>query len=329
MRLDGILSTPELVDAIARALEQEAASDPHQPLHPDALREAAAAIQGGKEAALSPVQEAIVRKQGRPTFFIRDAKIAGPLGEFWGPRIEKAQRRLEAVIPAVGRVDLERDPRWDWNGTAWLVTPDVAVTNRHVAREFAAENEGVITFAFDPLGLRQIGCSVDFRHEHQREGDNAFEVTRVLHIEPDGLGRPDVAVLQLAPRGSRDQEPPGFIRLAQVEPAARALIASIGYPGKDLRGGQEELEQQLFGGVYDVKRLMPGEVMETASPRYLNHDCSTLTGCSGSVLIDFEHGLAVGLHYAGDFGQSNYAVKASTLAEVLHKVGIHQPPAGG
>jgi hypothetical protein len=54
----------------------------------------------------------------------------------------------------------------------------------------------------------------------------------------------------------------------------------------------------------------------------MNHGCSTLVGSTGSALLDFEHGEAVGLHHAGAFEQANFAVKASKLGEVPHELQV-------
>ena len=42
----------------------------------------------------------------------------------------------------------------------------------------------------------------------------------------------------------------------------------------------------------------------------ITHDCSTLGGNSGSVLLDLQTGEAVGLHFAGLYLQDNFAVPA-------------------
>src|SRR5262249_34036669 len=47
------------------------------------------------------------------------------------------------------------------------------------------------------------------------------------------------------------------------------------------------------------------------------HDCTTLGGNSGSVVLDLASGEAVGLHFAGLYQETNYAVQASLLAEYV------------
>ena len=83
--------------------------------------------------------------------------------------------------------------------------------------------------------------------------------------------------------------------------------------------------QSIFGDVYDKKRLAPGQVTE-ARPDVVLHDCSTLGGNSGSVVLDLATGEAVGLHFAGRFLEANYAVPAAVVAARLEQVLRPKPP---
>ena len=67
----------------------------------------------------------------------------------------------------------------------------------------------------------------------------------------------------------------------------------MGYPARDSRVADEQLVQSIFGDVYDKKRLAPGQVTE-ARADVLLHDCSTLGGNSGSVLLDLATGRPLG-----------------------------------
>jgi endonuclease G, mitochondrial len=52
----------------------------------------------------------------------------------------------------------------------------------------------------------------------------------------------------------------------------------------------------------------------------LTHDCSTLGGNSGSVVLSLDTGQAVGLHFAGRFLEANFAVPSSVVARRLDDV---------
>jgi endonuclease G len=311
MSVERILRNASLVDEIAGRLEGRAA---------DAVRVAGEAVRRGQESMLSPQEEAIIRREGRPVLFVRGDRIDGPPPGFWKPRVDGARARLEPLLPAVGRVDLARHPRLKWAGTAWLVAPEVVVTNRHVASLFAAPSQGAFVLSPDPYG-HPVGVGVDFRHEHESQARRSFPLVRVLHVEESTPGRPDVALLQIARRGEDDERLAAPIALSEVDPAPDAVLAAVGYPAWDGDRNDAAVMASIFDGVYDVKRFHPGEVMEV-KPDWFHHDCSTLGGNSGSVLLDFATGKALGLHYAGLYEDRNFAVKASTLAELLHRLKI-------
>lgn len=310
-----ILQNPALVDEIARRLEaaREAA-----PLEPSALRDAVRALADGRESSLSSVEEAIIRREGRPVYFIRNDRIDGAEQGFWACRISEARANLEHAIPAVGSIRLARHARRRAAGTGWLVAPDVVVTNRHVAREFAQARDGGFVLDVDPFGQSAV-VSMDFAVEHEAPRQRVFKIVGVLHIE-EGGSRPDVALLKLAARDEARQPAAEHIRLSDADPTEGTVVAVIGYAAYDDRN-DEEVMASIFGGIYGVKRLHPGELLAPVG-QALTHDCSTLGGNSGSVVLDFASGRAVGLHYAGYYERENFAVKASALAEILHRFKI-------
>jgi endonuclease G len=75
----------------------------------------------------------------------------------------------------------------------------------------------------------------------------------------------------------------------------------------------------IFGDVYDKKRLAPGQITDVRSDVVL-HDCSTLGGNSGSVVLDLANGQAIGLHFAGRFLEANYAVPSTVVAARIEQV---------
>ena len=93
----------------------------------------------------------------------------------------------------------------------------------------------------------------------------------------------------------------------------------IGYPARDSRIPDQQLVENIFGDVYDKKRLAPGQIILSAAGD-LEHDCSTLGGNSGSVVLDLASGQALGIHFAGRFLEANFAVPASVVAERLNAV---------
>ena len=106
------------------------------------------------------------------------------------------------------------------------------------------------------------------------------------------------------------------IPLSDRGPSPGAHVAVIGYPARDSRIPDFSLMQSIFGDVYDRKRLAPGQILD-ARHDVVTHDCSTLGGNSGSVVLDLADGRAVALHFAGRFLKSNSAVPAALVADRL------------
>jgi endonuclease G len=237
-------------------------------------------------------------------------------------RLKDARKRIEAAIPAVGRIELENG-MYELPGTGWLVDENIVVTNRHVALMFATQDDKSFTFRSDGGG--KVRARIDYLAEHGAiVPRKEFLVTKVLHIEDDAVGKPDLAFLQVARNSADGDRLAKPIRLAARPPAAGDPVVVIGYPSRDFRLSpiQSQFMEQYYGGTYNVKRLSPGLVMPSNAPAEVFHDCSTLTGNSGSVLLDTNTGDAVGLHYGGDSqgNRANYAVPADVVQKRLDEV---------
>jgi len=268
-------------------------------------------------AAGKRLLDTIVRAEARPVLLVRDNRVTpeflGPESEVWRARLTAAHKLLERVLPAVGRVELSNHPDYTWVGTGWLVDADVIVTNRHVAREFA--RRGPQGCVFRPgLGGGPMACTLDFYEEYERGSELTFEVERVLWIAK--YEDADVAFLRL--RRDPLRAFPAPVPLA-TGAQQDDVVATIGYPARDSRVPDQALVRRIFGDVYEKKRLAPGVLLEVDGDEVL-HDCSTLGGNSGSLVVDLKSGEAVGLHFAGQFMLQNYAVAASKIAALVNEL---------
>lgn len=189
----------------------------------------------------------------------------------------------------------------------------VIVTNRHVAAEFARRDGAGFVFRQGLLG-RPMAASIDFRREVEPSEPLKFSVERVLHIEDDP--GPDLAFLRVTPKGGKAL--PKKIDLG-AEATEDDLVAVIGYPARDSRVPEQALMDEIFGDIYDKKRLAPGRITR-CSGQSICHDCSTLGGNSGSVVLSLKNGNAVGLHFAGRFLENNFAVPVAIIQERLDAV---------
>jgi endonuclease G len=284
-------------------------------------------------AAPTPLQlpqplalETIVLRVGRPVLAI--VKGAARLefrdseSEIWRARLEAVRVPLERAVRSVGRVELDGHPQFEWVGTAWMVAPDTLLTNRHVAREFGRHDGSGFSFTPGFRG-RPMQASVDFLEEIEGVESLAFPVVEILHIEDDR--GPDIALLRV--EGSAGVSTlPEPIQLADTAAHVELQVAVVGYPARDSRIPDQALMQSIFGDVYDKKRLAPGQITGAAMDVLL-HDCSTLGGNSGSVVLDLATGRAVGLHFAGRFLEANFAVPSALVADRLERARRRLRPA--
>ncbi|MGX1159802.1 endonuclease G [Arthrobacter sp. SLBN-100] len=261
-------------------------------------------------------QETIVLRTGRPVLAVVDDEaqlvFSDPESSVWESRLRDASGHLQAAARAVGRIEVEGHSL-AWLGTGWLVQPDVVVTNRHVAAEFGRHDGTSFVFKQGIAGTR-MEASIDFLEEIGSTRERTFRLNRILHIE-DSAG-PDLAFIRLTPtRGSSLARPIGL----SSHEDENEMVAVIGYPARDSRIPDQQLMDEIFGNVYNKKRLAPGQLIGS-DPTSVRHDCSTLGGNSGSVVLSLSTGKAVGLHFAGRFLQGNFAVPGTVVAERLDKV---------
>lgn len=264
--------------------------------------------------------ETIVR-EGRPAIPIVENRVSfknaivDAAAETIVTRLKQALTIVEPCIPLVGRIDVDNYPgSLTYVGTGWLVAPNVAVTNRHVADLIARSEDGKFTFRPGRFG-EQLRLTLDYRHELGLNSKSTVKVSRVIWIEPNSKG-PDIAFLELD--GTGDGITPQFIPLAANDAKPDTDVAVIGYPARapeHIIPNQGWMDQ-IYGGVYDIKRIAPG-LLGNISRGWSTHDCTTLGGNSGSVVIDMKTGEAVALHFAGLYMIENYAVPVSTVARYL------------
>lgn len=270
--------------------------------------------------------ETIVLRVGRPVLRINDnlprLDFEDVESQIWKSKLEQVRNTLLQTIPSVGRIEVKHHPSYEWLGTGWMVAEDIVVTNRHVAQEFGSRNgEG---FVFRQLLDTPVSSSIDFLREQDLSPDLSFEVVKILHIEDDR--GPDIAFLKVAPTGNKSL--PTKLPLFTGLSLSNTDVAVIGYPARDSRIPDVALMEDIFGKIYNFKRLAPGKITAVTSER-LFHDCTTLGGCSGGIVFDLASGQAVGLHFAGRFLESNYAVPASIVAERLTAIQRSAPVSAG
>ena len=270
---------------------------------------------------VAPIAEAIVLLHGRPSLLVQNGTFEVPDSDVWKARLYPYKSKLERLIRSVGRIELLNHPDYAWVGTGWVIGDGMIITNRHVARTFA-ERGAAGAFIFQTsLDGATVTPRIDFREEYKQTlPAQELAIESVLHIENDGNQHPDLAVVRVSKSTARRLPPP--IVLADGALDENGFLAVIGYPAWDTRNAADAM-RDVFGEIYDVKRLAPGKVATMPAGRwYFTHDCSTLGGNSGSVVVDIDAGRAVGLHFGGAFRQANYAVTTPTIKQILSRLKV-------
>ena len=274
-----------------------------------------------QESDLSAMSLETIVREGRPALMVQDRKITfsgttpDTAAKVMIDRLQTAVPQIEPLIPLVGRIDVANYPgSIPYAGTGWLVGQNIVVTNRHVAELISRSNDGQFVFRPGRFG-EPLQVSIDYLHEFDRNAADSVKVVRILWIETDP-SKADIAFLEVAGRTTMTDRP--YFQLAEKDAAPNREVAVIGYPARapaHIIPDQAWMDQ-LYGATYDIKRIAPG-LIGANSRGWATHDCTTLGGNSGSVVVDMLTGEAVALHFAGLYLIENYAVPASTIKKYL------------
>jgi pimeloyl-ACP methyl ester carboxylesterase len=258
--------------------------------------------------------EAIILPKGRPVVdIVRDEFDDVPAP--W-THLANLKDALKGLMPAIGRLQVNGSGL-PYGGTGFVCANDLILTNRHVAALF----------------LRGVGRRVWFLpgrsawldNKREREPSQGLELTvkQAIFIHPYW----DAALLKVGgvpdnflPLRLRAEAPGGDDEIAGLE------VAVIGYPYESPYNDRA-LQEEIFRGQFGIKRLQPGTITGHRqvvsfgnTVDALTHDASTLGGNSGSAVIDLASMKVIGLHFAGVYLETNYAVPTWQLAQDPHVV---------
>jgi S1-C subfamily serine protease len=265
----------------------------------------------GENASLSPLQEkgleSVKLIMQRPALLIRNEDFA-PADDPWTKPLNDARTDIHKRVKSVGRIEVLNNGIATGIATGFLVAPGMVITNRHVIADIAVKNPS------DPTRwqLRKpLRPQINFKAEYEIPESLVFSfVDEEIRTHP----KSDLGLLKVSQQclSRADAALPEPLLLTSEAPnlGKERSVYVVGYPATDNEGViPQEVLDDIFGGVFFVKRLAPGRIdSEFEKLNVFAHDCSTLGGNSGSCVIDIETEMVVGLHYQGSYLKANYAV---------------------
>ncbi len=237
--------------------------------------------------------------------------------QYWVSAIQNAYEDcgLREMMPSVGVLLGGSDGRWPF-GTAFLVGPNLLLTNKHVWQGIDAAHRG-----------RYHEVTVDFQHEFngQRQ-DLRRRLASVVFVGLGVVGTPgcvDLALLTLEPDLGSTQTP-FQVHAGTWSRVAESPVFVIGHPKIEPTNPYKE----FLGETSGFKRLCPGIVPAKATNSPMAHDASTTDGCSGGVVLAVGYQyqqMAVGIHFGT--GTNSRHNLAHALTDVLGQISEAQPDA--
>ncbi|HYE88551.1 MAG TPA: trypsin-like peptidase domain-containing protein [Vicinamibacterales bacterium] len=262
--------------------------------------------------------EAVIHVRGRPALRVQSARIEPidpirhPDSGLWKTYLADVSAKLFAACQATGAIRWRKtDHAVDdlrLQGTAWLVAPDRAVTNRHVVFPPDAAS-WVRRKASEPTRgsvKSDVVAHLDFARDDGKARELLYEIVSVLYVAPDE-DDVDIAVLEVRPRNPA---------LLAGKPLALATtpqrhVAVIGHPAPLPELSHEE--RLVFGSFDERKRVSFGLVTATDGNGEIYHDASSAGGFSGGGVVDLIDVHVQGLHYRGAVAQTNRAFSTKRL----------------
>ena len=302
--------------AAARVNPIEAAMEQRRAQLVEAARSAVDKLaEHGEDAELDDDEteglEAIINLTARPAIRLEKGSFADPVAP-WDD-LGKFRPGIQRMASCVGRVEVHGNPLLPFGGTSFVVAENMVMTNRHVAHTFADSAGGEWTF--EP-GMK---AGLNYAEDPDSERVPEFSVKRVVAVHP----RFDMAFLEVDP-GDGNMPEPVTMSAEPPDTSQAHRVYAMGYPALDQRNGAEAM-RLIFGDVYNVKRVQPGEMMSVAPEEgVFLHDCSTLGGNSGSCVVDLDSNRVLGLHFSGKYLKFNRAVALWQLQKdpLLTKIGV-------
>ncbi len=258
--------------------------------------------------------EAVIQVRGRPALRVEQDDLEDldghPGSEFWATHVDLHRKHLKQANGATGAIRVRDAWGNAWGqGTAFLVGPDLVLTNRHVL--IPPGNGQPLVQRLPGTTKAQLkdgfNLTIDFAFERTRQGQRCYRVLDVPFLAaPDEPV--DAALLRIE---AVADSTPLVISRDSVEQLDYLYV--IGHPGRVL--AVDDKVNAVFGTLDDCKRLSFGRkfALDGFDPPELVHDASTYGGYSGGPVFGFDELRVKALHYWGDPRVGNRAISATAL----------------
>lgn len=260
----------------------------------------------------------IISPELRPVIPVVDDRPEQTDHPLWADLNEQAaQDTVEAVCRATGRIEYSSGAEFQRYGSGFLVADNLILTNRHVADVFTMSVPGFGTFVKHGYSAR-----INFCRERDRWDSDPTSTRNITGV---AISHPwfDLALLQI--EAGLEGVTPLALSVADANTSLDSRVAIVGYPS--LNPDENVKIQQGLISAFDSKHVSPGFVdavevktFDGRTGRALGHDSSTLTGNSGSPVVDLQTGSVVGLHFKGNTDGLNWAVPSSDIASDVRMI---------
>lgn len=253
----------------------------------------------------------------RPSVLVSQGRLCS-VPALWN-LLEDQREDIEMAERGVGRIEMLGHPEYDWAGTGFLVGETTLMTTRRIAELFI-ENRGG-QWSFRP----GISAWMDYRSAYQQVSTAGFRVRGVLGVHDDY----DLALLEVEPPQINGRSPrPLSLAACEPEQMQGRPVYLLGYPLRDARRNEPEMVTRIFRDVFNVKRVMPGQLrgsLRFGEVQLIQHDCAPLGVTCGAPLIDLETQQVVGMQLSGRYLEPGTAIPLYALRDdpLLQRCGVN------